>query len=206
MIIWSDNRKFPENIHTELIGRIEKEYPDKKKFYSSYFEGMQGMHMQQHETYADLLLPYYGDIIVDIMRNLGMWKHSRYYFNVWTQRYNSENINTHEPHAHFTGNEIISFNHIIDASKNKCFYFIDDDGNKTYPGEQKSGDIFAWPSWLMHGVDHVEDSNVDRLIVAGNIMLESIECGHCNRNILECVDKRNPENHREGEFIWRYHT
>ena len=67
MIIWSDNRKFPENIHTELIGRIEKEYPDKKKFYSSYFEGM-----PQHETYADLLLPYYGDVIVDIMRNLGM--------------------------------------------------------------------------------------------------------------------------------------
>ena len=57
----------------------------------------------------------------------------------------------------------------------------------------------------MHGVDHVEDSNVDRLIIAGNIMLESIECGHCNRNILECVNNRNPENKLEGEFIWKYH-
>ena len=104
-----------------------------------------------------------------------MWKHSRYVFNIWTQRYNSENINTHEPHAHFSGNEIISFNHIIDASKDKCFYFIDDDGNRTYPCEQKSGDIFAWPSWLMHGVDYVKESNVDRLIVAGNVILQSIE-------------------------------
>ena len=58
----------------------------------------------------------------------------------------------------------------------------------------------------MHGVDHVKEPNVDRLIVAGNIMLESIECGHCNRDILKCEDKRNPENHREGEFIWKYYT
>ena len=112
------------------------------------------------------------------------------YINEIIKYHNSKNINTHEPHAHFIGNEIISFNHIIDASKDKCFYFIDDYGNKTYPGEQKSGDIFAWPPWRMHGVDHVKESNVNRLIVAGNIVLESIECTHCNRKILECVDNR----------------
>jgi len=198
MLIWSDNIKLPDDIHTELISRIEKQHVDKNKFYTTFSKSL------FTDGYSDLLIPYYRDVIAEMMKNLGMFKHSRYYFNVWAQRYNSKNINTHEPHAHFTGNEIISFNHIIDASENKCFYFIDDDGNKTYPGEQKSGDIFAWPPWRMHGVDHVKEPNVDRLIVAGNIMLESIECGHCNRDILNCENKRNPENHREGEFIWKY--
>ena len=198
MLIWSDNIKLPDDIHTELISRIEKQHVDKNKFYTTFSKSL------FTDGYSDLLIPYYRDVIAEMMKNLGMFKHSRYYFNVWAQRYNSKNIDTHEPHAHFTGNEIISFNHIIDASENKCFYFIDDDGNKTYPGEQKSGDIFTWPPWRMHGVDHVKESNVDRLIVAGNIMLESIECGHCNRDILKCEDKRNPENHREGEFIWKY--
>ncbi len=203
MLIWSDNRKLPDDIHTELICRIERQHSDKKRFYSSYIENKKVTEGYE-DVFADLLLPYYGDIIAEMMRNLGMWKHSRYYFNIWAQRYSSENINTHEPHAHFSGNEIISFNHIIDASKDKCFYFIDDDGNKTYPGEQKSGDIFAWPPWRMHGVDYVKDDNVNRLIIAGNVMLESIECGHCNRNILHCVDRRNPENKLDGEFIWKY--
>ena len=209
MFIWSDNIKLPDDIHTELISRIEKQHVDKNKFYTSYFDGtpmQNNLTKQQVAEYYNLLLPYYGDVVAKMMRNLGIWKHSRYHFNVWAQRYNSKNINTHEPHAHFSGNEIISFNHIIDASKNKCFYFIDDDGNKTYPGEQKSGDIFAWPPWRMHGVEHVREPNVDRLIIAGNIMLQSVECGHCNRDILKCEDKRNPENRREGEFIWKYYT
>ena len=200
MFIWSDNIKLPDDIHTELITRIEKQHVDKNKFYTTFSKSL------FTDGYSDLLIPYYRDVIAEIMKNLGMFKHSRYYFNVWAQRYNSKNIDTHEPHAHFTGNEIISFNHIIDASENKCFYFIDDDGNKTYPGEQKSGDIFAWPPWRMHGVEHVREPNVDRLIIAGNIMLQSVECGHCNRDILKCEDKRNPENHREGEFIWKYYT
>ena len=194
MFIWSDNKKLPNDIHTELIDRIEKKYSDKKRFYSSFGDAkklkLSEGYADHEDGYSDLLIPYYRNVIAEMMKNLGMWKRERYIFNVWTQRYNSENIDTHEPHAHFSGNEIISFNHIIDASKDKCFYFIDDYGNKTYPGEQKSGDIFAWPPWRMHGVDHVKESNVDRLIVAGNIMLESIECGHCNRKILECVDNR----------------
>ena len=41
---------------------------------------------------------------------------------------------------------------------------------KIYPGEQKSGDIFAWPPWRMHGVDRATSH---RLIVAGNIMLKT---------------------------------
>tara|TARA_X000000368_G_C22765568_1_gene594790 strand:- start:35 stop:634 length:600 start_codon:yes stop_codon:yes gene_type:complete len=194
MFIWSANKKLPNDIHTELIDRIEKKYSDKKRFYSSFGDArklkLSEGYADHEDGYSDLLIPYYRNVLAEMMKNLGMWKRERYIFNVWTQRYNSENIDTHEPHAHFSGNEIISFNHIIDASKDKCFYFIDDYGNKTYPGEQKSGDIFAWPPWRMHGVDHVKESNVNRLIVAGNIVLESIECTHCNRKILECVDNR----------------
>ena len=103
------------------------------------------------------------------MKDLGMYKRSTYDYNLWAQMYNS-NTNSHPPHQHYTDNEIISFNHIIDASPEKCFYFLNDDDEKIYPGEQKSGDIFAWPPWRMHGVD-IPTSH--RLIVAGNIMLKT---------------------------------
>ena len=80
---------------------------------------------------------------------------------------------TDKSYSYFLGKEIISFNHIIDASNNKCFYFLDDDNNKIYPDQQESGDFFAWPPWRIHGVDKVQEPNVNRLIVAGNIWLDS---------------------------------
>ena len=56
---------------------------------------------------------------------------------------------------------------------NKCFYFLNDHGDKIHPDHQESGDIFAWPSYLIHGVDKVQEPNLNRLIVAGNVALET---------------------------------
>ena len=64
---------------------------------------------------------------------------------------------SHWPHEHFGGCEIISFNHIVDATSKKCFYFLDDEDNKIYPGEQDSGHFFAWPPWRVHGADKVTE-------------------------------------------------
>ena len=109
-------------------------------------------------------------MIEDMMKDLGMFKRSQYDFSLWCQMYNS-NTDSHPLHAHYTSNEIISFTHIIDATKQSCFYFIDDDDNKIYPPHQNSGDVFAFPPWRLHAVDKVKEKDVDRLIVAGNIAL-----------------------------------
>jgi hypothetical protein len=160
MLIWSSN-KVNRDLRDKLISVIEEVYTDRKEFFSSYdIDG---------EYFSELLLPYYGEVIKEMMQDLGMYKRSTYDYNVWVQMYNS-NTNSHPPHQHYEDNEIISFNHIIDASPEKCFYFLNDYDEKIYPGEQKSGDIFAWPPWRMHGVDRATSH---RLIVAGNIMLKT---------------------------------
>ncbi len=171
MLIWSDNKKLPNNLYKKILNRIEEDYSNRKKFYTSY---------KSRVDFTDLLVPYYGNVIEEIMKDLGMFKRSTYNANLWVQMYNSQTT-THEPHQHFTGSEIISFNHIIDASPEKCFYFLNDDGDKIYPGEQKSGDIFAWPPWRIHGV---ENAKSHRLIIAGNIMLRTYN--------------------RPADTVWRY--
>ena len=169
MLIWSANKKIPNDLYKQIVSRIEEDYSDRKEFYTSYAD-------KSKVDFTDLLVPYYGNVIEELMKDLGMFKRSTYKYNLWVQMYNSETT-THGPHSHYgmNGNEIISFTHIIDASKNKCFYFLDDYDNKIYPENQESGDIFAWPSWLMHGVDKVKEPNFNRLIVAGNVALTSYE-------------------------------
>ena len=162
MFIWSANKKIPNDLYKQIVSRIEEDYSNRKEFYTSYDD-------KSKVDFTDLLVPYYGNVIEEIMKDLGMYKRSTYNYNLWVQMYNSQTT-THEPHQHFTGSEIISFNHIIDASPEKCFYFLNDDGDKIFPGEQKSGDIFAWPPWRIHGVKNAKSH---RLIIAGNIMLRT---------------------------------
>ncbi len=186
-LIWNSNYKMPSDLKDRIKNAIEEDHMDKTKFYSSY---------GSCDKFTDLLVPYYSEIIKDMMSDLGMFKRSLYDFNLWCQMYNS-NTDSHSPHAHFTGNEIISFTHIIDATKQGCFYFIDDDNNKTYHKHQESGDIFAFPPWRIHGVDPVKEDGIDRLIVAGNIMLRSYK---------RPGDKMTLYSQKVGQdqCIWRY--
>ena len=170
MLIWSSN-KVDRDFRDKLIDIVEEGYTDRKKFFTSFHVG--------GGDFAELLLPYYGEIIKGMMEDLGIYKRSTYDYNLWVQMYNATNINSHPPHIHFTTNEIISFNHIIDASPEKCFYFLNDRDEKIYPGEQKSGDIFSWPSWMLHGVDK---PTTHRLIVAGNIMLKTYNDTYTNEH------------------------
>ena len=88
-----------------------------------------------------------------MMLDLGMFKRSQYDFSLWCQMLTqtltsySHMLTTVEGRSYFT--------HIIDATKQKCFYFIDDNDNKIYPSHQKSGDIFVFPPWRLHAVDPV---------------------------------------------------
>ena len=161
MLIWNSNYIMPSDLKKEIKDVIENDHLDKSKFYSSF---------NSDDKFSKLLVPYYSKMIEDMMKDLGMFKRSQYDFSLWCQMYNS-NTDSHPLHAHYTSNEIISFTHIIDATKQSCFYFIDDDNNKIYPPHQNSGDVFAFPPWRLHAVDKVKEKDVDRLIVAGNIAL-----------------------------------
>ena len=179
MFIWEKNIKMPDNLYNELIDAIRNE----TSYYNRY-DGSSGLtnatyENTQNEYFTSFfddsfkiegLYEFYGEIIKEMMGQLGMWNRSVYEFELWTQRYNI-GTTAHDPHDHFSGCEIISFNHIIDATEKKCFYFQDDDENKIYPGKQDSGHFFAWPPWRVHGADKVTEPNVNRLIVAGNISL-----------------------------------
>jgi len=188
MLIWSSNYIMPVDLRDTIKERMEGDHSDKKRFYTTFHSG---------DKFQDLLIPYYSELVSDMMKDLGMYKRSQYDFSLWAQMYNS-NTDSHPPHAHFTSNEIISFTHIITASKDRCFYFLDDEDNKIYHTHQDTGDIFAFPPWRLHGVDPVKEEGVDRMIVAGNIMLRSYH---------------RPEDHVSaysekvgiGQCMWRYH-
>mgnify|MGYP003305850837 FL=1 len=180
MIIWQSNNIIPKSLKSIIFKRIEENHTDKKKFYTSYVEGFGST------TFSDILVPYYADIVDGIMKDLGMFKRSRYYYNLWVQMYNSE-TDTHGPHSHFGGTEIISFTHILNCSEQKCFYFLDNDDNKIYP-DQKQGDILAWPAWLMHGVDKVKDESLNRLVISGNIALKDYYGGNTDTSVTSTDD------------------
>ena len=179
MFIWETHKKMPSDLHTRLIDAIGM----KSSHYINY-DGYSGVTNATYQNVQDEyftsyrnnefrvegLMDFYADIVKEMMYSLGMWNRSKYEFQLWTQRYNCD-TDSHLPHEHFSGCEAISFNHIIDATEKKCFYFLDDEDNKTYPGIQDSGHFFAWPPWRAHGADRVTEPNVNRLIVAGNVSI-----------------------------------
>ena len=203
MFIWEKNIKMPDNVYNQLIDAIGNE----TSYYNRY-DGSSGLTNATYENtqneyftsffddsfHIEGLYDFYSGVIKEMMGQLGMWDRSRYHFELWTQRYNI-GTTSHLPHDHFSGCEIISFNHIIDATEKKCFYFQDDDENKIYPGKQDRGHFFAWPPWRIHGADKVTEPNVNRLIVAGNISLTEY---------YDLEDKRlvchEPEKHC---YVWR---
>ena len=181
MIIWKGNISIPDSLKSLIFKRIEDNHIDKKKFYTSYLGGFGST------TFSDILVPFYGDIIDGIMKDLGMYKRSRYYYNLWVQMYNSE-TDTHGAHSHFGGTEIISFTHVLNCSEQKCFYFLDNDDNKIYPEHQSKGDMFAWPAWMLHGVDNVKDESLNRLVISGNISLKDYYGGNMDTSVTSHDD------------------
>ena len=89
----------PSDLKDRIKNAIEEDHLDKTRFYSSFHSG---------DKFSDLLIPYYSEVIKDMMSDLGMFKRSQYDFSLWCQMYNSD-TDSHPLHAHFTSNEIISF-------------------------------------------------------------------------------------------------
>ena len=160
MIIWRTNQSLSDGLYTEMLESIQSNHKNKNKFYTTFYD----------ENNLDIfgkLVPFYGNIISNMMTDLGLQHISRYQYTVWMQMNNS-NTDSHNPHSHFVGMESISWVHFVNVSDQKCFYFQDSNNNKTYP-DQSTGDFIAWPSWAVHGVDKLDHDNFNRIICAGNI-------------------------------------
>ena len=81
MVIWNDNIKLSEKLKTGILNRIQETYRDKRKFYTSHSVG--------GDKFAHLLVPFYSKVIENMMKDLGLYKNTKYGFNLWVQLYNS---------------------------------------------------------------------------------------------------------------------
>ena len=106
----------------------------------------------------------------DSMINVGIYNNVLYNYTYWTQMY--EKNMCHKPHNHAKLDpnfvDIISWVHFIDVPEQKCFRFLDNDGNFFVPDEQTNGDIICFPSWAWHEVIPNETEH-RRLVISGNI-------------------------------------
>lgn len=156
MILFSTNRKLSDPDSDKLWSTVDR---PTDSFTTSY---------SKNDKDLTFLLPFYGELISDGMTHLNLESRVTYNYVIWYQCYNKKST-THGVHDHYSGDEILSWVHVISTGNDKCFYFVID-GQKVYPECQKDGDFFMFPSWMLHGVDTVKDDG-DRLIVAGNVAL-----------------------------------
>ena len=93
----------------------------------------------------------YSEIVKNITKNVGIYNNILYDYTYWTQMY--EKNMRHKPHNHAKLDpnfvDIISWVHFIDVPNQKCFRFLDNDGNFFVPNEQSNGDIICFPSISM---------------------------------------------------------
>ncbi len=186
MIIWSQNQNLPDDTLEKvkkLVGRKVNEKPF--ELYTTY--GPREHEEEETEVLNDIV-PFYRNKMEEIMRVMGMQDRSAYQFNLWLQGYTKRSPG-HPNHAHFSGDEILSWCHIIQSVDQNPFYFESDKGYKIYPEHQSSGDINVWPAWVMHGADPL---NVDgnRIIIAGNIILQAVTD---NQIMAKCTRESNED-------------
>lgn len=123
-----------------------------------------------NSTIGNYIQQFYKKHIDQMAIELGILGHLSFKTSFWCQLYNS-NTTSHVLHSHYGEGSSISWVHVLNAPSQKCFYFVDSLGNKIYPEKQSNFDLFAFPSWALHGVDPVEEPGIDRIIIAGNIYL-----------------------------------
>ena len=190
MIIWSQNENLPDDVLGKLKKVVSRKLNENPlELYTTYGPRP---HDDDETEVLGLLVPYYRSKMEQIMRVMGMQDRCAYQFNLWLQGY-TKRTPGHSNHAHFSGDEILSWCHVIQSVDQKPFYFESDKGAKIYPEYQGSGDINVWPPWVMHGADPITvDGN--RIIIAGNIMLQAVTdfqvTAKCTKEYGEgCVSK-----------------
>ena len=117
----------------------------------------------------------YDQIVEDIVKNVGLYRMVKYEYQYWAQLYLQNHKHTPHQHSRKIHEEprkweevIMSWVHFLDVPKQKCFRFLDNDGNFLVPNEQSSGDLIVFPSWVWHEV-LPNKSNQERIVISGNI-------------------------------------
>lgn len=169
-----------ERLSTELKSNPSS-FSEKMNHFSSYY-----IKQQQRPEYV--LLELYNEITNHVLENLTLSNRIDHWGETYWMQVYPQNSGGHQMHDHFTGNEVYSWVHFLRPVK-KCFHFIVN-GQKVYPEQQNPGDYIVFPSWALHAVDR-NDSNQDRVVIAGNVILNSISVGQklsrchmINRNVL----------------------
>ena len=192
MIIWSQNQNLPDDTLSKVEKLVDRKLNDKPfELYTTYGPRE---HDDEETEVLDLLVPFYRDKMQEVMTVMGLQDRSAYQFNLWLQGY-TKRTPGHPNHAHFSGDEILSWSHIIKSVDQNPFYFESGGGVKIHPDVQSSGDINVWPAWVMHGADPLTVEG-NRIIIAGNIMLQAVtdhqitaQCTKTQSNEKEWVAK-----------------
>ena len=190
-IMWHDNISLPQDLYEQICTSVKGKINNIPQYYTTYGK----KNPEWDRQLLNSLVEFYTQLFVDKpLMELGLNYRSDWEFNFWIQATNSKSTG-HKPHNHFSGNEFISWCHIIKALPNeRCFYFLRNvpstselvGGNnmisvanriyeKIYP-EQMSGDINAWPAWSLHGVDS-PSTEESRIVIAGNIAINTLTDG-----------------------------
>lgn len=166
MLFSSFNVQLDRECLEKIKNKIKENHFIENEFYTSYTE---------LSNNYEFIKPFYSDVVENIIKKLGLYHISQYDWEYWIQMYNS-NTDSHTIHNHFSGSEIISWVHFVKTTGQKCFYFNGENKTKFYPEDQNDNDLIVFPSYLFHGVDPIIQKNKNRIVVAGNIFLRSIDC------------------------------
>ena len=168
-IFWYGDEEIDDNLLSDVV-EIVKDMGDNircptQKFYSTYF-------IDNRPEY--IFERFYGSIIKEVLDDVGLSERMKYKNNFWMQIYESKISIAHSVHDHFTTHEMFSWVHFVRPTQQKCFFYIDSKGNKTYP-DQHQNRFIVFPSWLQHGVDPLDNETTqERVVIAGNVMFDSI--------------------------------
>ena len=162
-----DNIKLPKTEVEEVISGLKKtnfrlEIKPDTGTISSYH---QMFYSRPDYIWKDV----YSKIAEDITKSIGIYNSVYYENEFWSQLYYKKG-SIHLPHQHNSGNSCISYVHFVKPTKDRCFNFLDNDGNDHAIPEQNEGDLICFPSYMWHRVLNISDE--ERFVVAGNILIK----------------------------------
>jgi len=174
MILWHKTINHPTGFVEKLEKQIVSQHKS-KNYFTTYNDNTVKNDPILDESIDNHIENFYNDVVIEMMKDIGIHGFLEYYEKKgsrWVQMYNSD-TDSHGVHDHHGFGAFVSWVHVLKASpRQKPFFFINSRGEKLHPLCQNTSDIFAFPSWALHGVDKVIESGVNRIIVAGNVHLK----------------------------------
>ena len=168
MILYETHIKSDPIVIDGIIKKLktEKCFCEHSKHYTSFRSDLD-------EKPENVLTKKYAIILNNLVRDFGFYNVSQFYHVIWSQLYPPK-TGKHDPHSHFNNYTLFSWVHFIRPTKEKHFYFLDSDNNKSYPDQEKDKFI-VFPSWKRHGVD-VNKTEEERFVIAGNLLVIDFDC------------------------------